>query len=98
MGVLNVTPDSFSDGGRFLDPRAAVEHGLRLVDEGAKVVIADVADGDPRIVAGSADLKSSTLLSAFADRHPERRPAQRARPQRRRRQRRQEARPHLRPP
>jgi dihydropteroate synthase len=38
MGVLNVTPDSFSDGGRFLDPRAAVEHGLRLVDEGASVV------------------------------------------------------------
>lgn len=32
--------------------------------------LADVADGDPRIVAGSADLKSSTLLSAFADRHP----------------------------
>lgn len=38
MGVLNVTPDSFSDGGRFLDPRAAVEHGLRLVDEGASII------------------------------------------------------------
>jgi dihydropteroate synthase len=38
MGVLNVTPDSFSDGGRFLDPRAAVEHGLRLVEEGAAIV------------------------------------------------------------
>ncbi len=38
MGVLNVTPDSFSDGGRWLDPDAAVEHGLRLVAEGAAVV------------------------------------------------------------
>jgi dihydropteroate synthase len=38
MGVLNVTPDSFSDGGQFLDPRAAVEQGLRLVDEGATIV------------------------------------------------------------
>jgi dihydropteroate synthase len=35
MGVLNVTPDSFSDGGRFVDPAVAVEHGRRLVDDGA---------------------------------------------------------------
>jgi len=35
MGVVNVTPDSFSDGGKFLDPNAAIAHGLRLVDEGA---------------------------------------------------------------
>ena len=38
MGVLNVTPDSFSDGGLFVDPDAAVAHGLRLRDEGAEVV------------------------------------------------------------
>ena len=38
MGVLNVTPDSFSDGGRWLDPQAAVSHGLELVAEGADVV------------------------------------------------------------
>jgi dihydropteroate synthase len=38
MGVLNVTPDSFSDGGRFLPVEAAVAHGLRLVDEGAAIV------------------------------------------------------------
>src|SRR5205085_403635 len=38
MGVLNVTPDSFSDGGRWLDPGAAVAHGLTMVDEGADVV------------------------------------------------------------
>ena len=38
MGVLNVTPDSFSDGGRFLDPEAAIAHGLALAAEGADVV------------------------------------------------------------
>jgi dihydropteroate synthase len=38
MGVLNVTPDSFSDGGRYLRREAAVEHGRRLVAEGADLV------------------------------------------------------------
>lgn len=38
MGVLNVTPDSFSDGGRWLDPDAAVAHGLEMVTEGADVI------------------------------------------------------------
>jgi dihydropteroate synthase len=38
MGIVNVTPDSFSDGGRYLDHRAAVEHGLRLVEEGADLL------------------------------------------------------------
>ncbi len=38
MGVVNVTPDSFSDGGAFLDPAAAVAQGLRLVAEGADVL------------------------------------------------------------
>jgi dihydropteroate synthase len=38
MGVLNVTPDSFSDGGRFLDPSLAVKHGRQLVAEGADLV------------------------------------------------------------
>jgi dihydropteroate synthase len=38
MGVVNVTPDSFSDGGLFLAPDAAVEHGLRLADEGAALL------------------------------------------------------------
>jgi dihydropteroate synthase len=38
MGVLNVTPDSFSDGGRFLDPKTAIAHGRRMVAEGADVL------------------------------------------------------------
>jgi dihydropteroate synthase len=38
MGVLNVTPDSFSDGGRYLDHRAAVAHGLSMAAEGADLL------------------------------------------------------------
>lgn len=38
MGILNVTPDSFSDGGRFMDPELAVERGLRMVREGADII------------------------------------------------------------
>jgi dihydropteroate synthase len=38
MGVVNITPDSFSDGGRFLEPERAVEQALRLIEEGAELV------------------------------------------------------------
>ena len=38
MGIVNVTPDSFSDGGLFLRPERAIEHGRRLVDEGADLL------------------------------------------------------------
>jgi dihydropteroate synthase len=38
LGVLNVTPDSFSDGGLFVDPATAIDHGRRLVEEGAALV------------------------------------------------------------
>jgi dihydropteroate synthase len=37
-GVVNVTPDSFSDGGKFFDTKAAVEHGLTLVEQGAEIL------------------------------------------------------------
>ena len=38
MGVLNVTPDSFSDGGQFFDAGAAIEHGLRMAADGAAII------------------------------------------------------------
>ena len=38
MGVLNVTPDSFSDGGQWLDPAAAMAHGRQMIAEGADVI------------------------------------------------------------
>jgi len=38
VGVVNVTPDSFSDGGEWLDPHDAIEHGLQLIAEGADII------------------------------------------------------------
>ena len=38
MGVVNVTPDSFSDGGQFLDPDRAIAHGIELLSEGADII------------------------------------------------------------
>lgn len=55
MGILNVTPDSFSDGGRFLAPDAAVEHAIRMVSEGADIV--DVGGESTRPGAGPASTR-----------------------------------------
>lgn len=38
MGILNVTPDSFSDGGQYIDPDIAIKTALRLIDEGADII------------------------------------------------------------
>ncbi len=38
MGILNVTPDSFSDGGQFIDPDAAIKHAKRMIEEGADII------------------------------------------------------------
>ncbi|HUH62977.1 MAG TPA: dihydropteroate synthase [Terracidiphilus sp.] len=38
MGVVNITPDSFSDGGAFLEPKAAIDHALTLLEEGADLI------------------------------------------------------------
>ncbi len=38
MGVVNVTPDSFSDGGRWLDPASAIRHGVELAQQGADLI------------------------------------------------------------
>ncbi|MFT3876766.1 MAG: dihydropteroate synthase [Propioniciclava sp.] len=53
MGVLNVTPDSFSDGGRWVDADAAVAHGLALVAQGADII--DVGGESTRPDAGRVD-------------------------------------------
>ncbi|KHD72800.1 dihydropteroate synthase [Actinoplanes utahensis] len=56
MGVLNVTPDSFSDGGRYTDLEAAVRHGVCLFREGAHVI--DVGGESTRPGAGRVDAET----------------------------------------
>jgi dihydropteroate synthase len=55
MGVLNVTPDSFSDGGQFLDADSAVEHGLRMAAEGAAILDVGPESSRPGSQPVSAD-------------------------------------------
>jgi dihydropteroate synthase len=69
MGVVNITSDSFSDGGLYLDPARAVEHALRLLDEGADLLDLGAEStrpgsdaGDPQTAVVSADEEQARLL------------------------------------
>jgi dihydropteroate synthase len=62
MGIVNVTPDSFSDGGLYLDPRHAVDHALRLVAEGADIVDLGAESTRPGSAPVSAEEEMRRLL------------------------------------
>jgi dihydropteroate synthase len=62
MGVLNVTPDSFSDGGRFLDHEAAVEHGLLMAADGADLLDVGGESTRPGSQAVSLDEEIARVL------------------------------------
>jgi dihydropteroate synthase len=61
MGVLNVTPDSFSDGGQFLDPAVALEHTKRLIEEGADII--DIGAESTRPYGGAKPVTLEEELS-----------------------------------
>ena len=62
MGVVNVTPDSFSDGGRHLDPDVAIAHGLQLVRDGADILDIGGEATNPRAQPISADEELARVL------------------------------------
>ena len=62
MGVLNVTPDSFSDGGDFLDADAAIAHGLKMLDEGADIIDVGGESTRPGFTPVSADEEAKRVL------------------------------------
>jgi dihydropteroate synthase len=64
MGVLNVTPDSFSDGGRFLDPAAALAHARRLAAEGADIL--DIGAESTRPYGGASPVSVEEELARLA--------------------------------
>jgi dihydropteroate synthase len=71
MGVLNVTPDSFSDGGRFLDPEAAIAHARQMIAEGADIIDVGAESsrpyGDPVAVAADEERRRlDSVLPAVA--------------------------------
>ncbi|MBI5725671.1 MAG: dihydropteroate synthase [Planctomycetes bacterium] len=66
-GILNVTPDSFSDGGKFLDPSAAISHARRMIDEGADVIdvgAESTRPGSDRVDQAQQILRLQTVLPA----------------------------------
>jgi len=70
MGILNVTPDSFSDGGRHFDRDGAISHGRRMAEEGADII--DVGGESTRPGAGSVNEEEETgrvvpVIEALAD-------------------------------
>ena len=62
MGVVNVTDDSFSDGGRYLDPDRAVEHGVQLVAQGAAIVDVGGESTRPGAVRVDAAVETARIL------------------------------------
>lgn len=66
MGVVNVTPDSSSDGGLYLDPVRAVEHGLRLVEEGADLLDIGGESSRPGSEPVSDDLQRERVCPVIA--------------------------------
>ena len=62
MGVLNVTPDSFSDGGEFLDHRKAIGHGIALAEEGADIVDVGGESTRPGAEPVSADQEMARVM------------------------------------
>jgi len=64
MGILNVTPDSFSDGGRFFDPQRAVEHARRMQAEGADIL--DVGAESTRPYGGAVAVSREEELLRLA--------------------------------
>ncbi|MBI1953678.1 MAG: dihydropteroate synthase [Candidatus Omnitrophica bacterium] len=62
MGVVNVTPDSFSDGGEFLDPEKAFRHALALVEEGADLVDVGGESTRPGAQPVSAEVELKRVL------------------------------------
>ncbi len=62
MGIVNVTPDSFSDGGRYVDTAAAVAHGARLLTEGADVLDVGGESTRPGAAETSADVEQARIL------------------------------------
>ena len=66
MGIVNVTPDSFSDGGRYADVDAAVFHGVRLVEEGAAILDVGGESTRPNAAPVAADEEKGRVLPVVA--------------------------------
>lgn len=67
MGILNVTPDSFSDGGKFIDPHMAVERAMQMVDDGADIIDIGGESTRPGSEPVSTDEEMKRVLPVIKD-------------------------------
>ncbi len=70
MGIVNVTPDSFSDGGKYYDPQRAIEHGFRLLEDGASILDAggeSTRPGAPEVSTEEELERVIPVIEALAD-------------------------------
>lgn len=71
MGILNITPDSFSDGGQFFDPEKAIKHLHQLIDDGADIIDVggeSTGPGSPEVSANE-ELKRVQPIIDYIDEH-----------------------------
>ncbi len=69
MGILNVTPDSFSDGGRFIDPATAIAHAAAMAKQGADIL--DIGAESTRPYGGARPVSAEDELARLAPVLPE---------------------------
>ncbi len=67
MGIVNVTPDSFSDGGKFIDAHRAIEHALQLVAEGADIIDIGGESTRPGAVPVAQEVEMSRVLPVIRE-------------------------------
>jgi len=66
MGIVNATPDSFSDGGRFLDEAAALDHALKLIGEGADIIDVGGQSSRPGAAPVGEDEEAARVIPVIA--------------------------------
>ncbi len=67
MGILNVTPDSFSDGGRYVNRQAAVQHGLHMLEEGADILDIGGESTRPGAASVSAEEEAARVIPVIQE-------------------------------
>ncbi len=67
MGVLNVTPDSFSDGGQYLSPLTAIDHAFKMIDEGADIIDIGGESTRPGAEAISIDEEKNRIIPVIKE-------------------------------
>ena len=67
MGILNLTENSFSDGGKFLDPKNAIEYAYKMIEEGAEIIDIGAESTRPMSEAVPSDIEIKRITPVLAE-------------------------------